>query len=116
MLMFSKTVVSVQHYSATHVESNWHRPDEFLPQRWLGDPEFANDDRYASQPFSYGPRACIGRNLGRAEMKLILSKILWNFDLELDEPRTGDWMKQKVYVLWEKPPLWVKLTPVKRQH
>jgi averantin hydroxylase len=48
-------------------------------------------------------------------MKLILSKILLNFNLELDEPRTGDWMRQKVYVLWEKPPLWVKLTPFKRQ-
>lgn len=47
-------------------------------------------------------------------MRLILSKILWNFDLELDEKKTGDWMNQRVYVLWEKPPLWVRLTPVKR--
>ena len=115
MLIPQKTVVSVQHYSATHVESNWHRPEDFLPQRWLGDTEFANDDRAASQPFSFGPRACLGRNLGKFEGKSILSRILWNFDLELDETRTGDWMNQKVYVLWEKPPLWVKLTPVQRQ-
>ena len=48
-------------------------------------------------------------------MKLIVSKLLWNFDLALEEDRTGDWMDQKVYVLWEKPPLWVRLTPVKEE-
>ena len=47
-------------------------------------------------------------------MRLILSKILWNFDLELDEQRTGEWMRQMAYVLWKKPPLCVELTAVKR--
>jgi averantin hydroxylase len=66
-------------------------------------------------PFSLGPRGCIGRNLAYAEMRLILAKVLWNFDLELDEQRCGEWMKcQKIYFLWEKPPLWVKLTAVKK--
>lgn len=44
-------------------------------------------------------------------MRLILAKILYNFDMTLsDECR--DWMKQKSYTLWDKPSLNVYLTPV----
>jgi cytochrome P450 len=38
--------------------------------------------RDASQPFSYGPRNCIGRNLAYVEMKLIIARLVWTFDLE----------------------------------
>jgi averantin hydroxylase len=62
-----------------------------------------------------GTRNCIGKNLAYAEMRLILAKVCWNFDMQLDEDRCADWMRdQKVFVLWEKPPLWVKLAPVKQ--
>ena len=54
----------VQH--STHVAHrstiNFKDPDVFAPERWLGDPEFATDNKEASQPFSVGPRSCIGRN------------------------------------------------------
>ena len=46
-------------------------------------------------------------------MRLILAKVLYNFDLDLDA-KTGQWMDQKVYGIWEKKPLWVKLKPVAR--
>jgi cytochrome P450 len=46
------------------------------------------------------------------EMRLILSKVLFDFDLEL-QPESQDWIaKQKVYTLWEKAPLMVKLKEV----
>jgi averantin hydroxylase len=104
----------MQQYASYRLEANFHRPDEFLPQRWLGDVQFADDDRAVLQPFSIGPRNCIGRSLAYAEMRLILAKILFNFDLELDEGMTGQWMDQKVYLLWEKKPLWVRLKSVTR--
>ena len=44
-------------------------------------------------------------------MRLILSKLLFNFDLELDQARTGDWADQRVFIFWEKKPLWVTLKP-----
>ena len=46
------------------------------------------------------------------EMRLLLTKVLYNFNLELcDESR--EWMeRQKVYILWEKLPLMVKVTSV----
>ena len=103
----------MQQYVSYHLRSNFHRPEEFLPQRWLGDVEFADDNRAVFQPFAVGPRNCLGRNLAYAEMRLILAKVLYNFDLDLDV-KTGPWMDQKVYTLWEKKPLWVKLKPTAR--
>jgi averantin hydroxylase len=107
-----QTSVAVQQYAACRSHTNFHRPDEFLPQRWLGDEEFANDRRETSQPFSIGARNCIGRQLAYAEMRLILAKILWHFDLQLDETKMGnrDWLaEQGVWILWDRSPLWVHL-------
>lgn len=53
-------------------------------------------------------------SLAYAEMRLILAKVLWHFDLELVRPEE-DWMRtQKVFALWEKESLGVKLTAVER--
>ncbi|KAK7409047.1 hypothetical protein QQX98_008751, partial [Neonectria punicea] len=41
--------------------ANFTDPETFIPERWLGDPRFANDKTDALQPFSYGPRNCIGK-------------------------------------------------------
>jgi hypothetical protein len=37
-------------------------------------------------------------------MRLIMAKILWNFDLELD-PSCSDWYNQPIFALWSKPAL-----------
>lgn len=104
----------MQQYASNRLEANFHRPDEFLPQRWLGDVEFANDTRAVMQPVAVGLRNCIGCNLAYAEMRLILAKVLFNFDLVLDEGKTGAWLDQNVYTLWQKKPLWVGLNPAAR--
>lgn len=106
-----QTMVSMVHYALYHNEKFFALPEEFHPERWLGDPRFANDDREVFQPFHIGPRSCIGRNLAYIEMRLILARVLWNFDLELAD-KTKDWIgNQKIYVLWEKVPLEVYLKP-----
>jgi hypothetical protein len=46
------------------------------------------------------------------EMRLIIAKVLYNFDLQLC-PESQDWMEQPVYILWEKQSLMVKVSPVK---
>ena len=49
-------------------------------------------------------------------MKLILTKVLLNFDIELcGEERNGrgEWNDQKVYLINEKTPLWVRIKPRK---
>ena len=55
------TGVGVTSWAATHAPKNFALPEEFVPERWLDDPRFANDDKQASQPFSMGARNCIGK-------------------------------------------------------
>ena len=36
-------------------------PNSFIPERFLGDERFANDNKAALNAFSMGPRNCIGK-------------------------------------------------------
>jgi cytochrome P450 len=51
-------------------------------------------------------------SLAYAEMRTILARLLFNFDMELVDPEV-DWLDQQVFFLWKKPPLNVNLTPVR---
>jgi cytochrome P450 len=57
----AKTVLVCQQYSAYHSETNFKHAGSFTPERFMGDPEFASDRRDVLQPFSFGPRNCIGK-------------------------------------------------------
>lgn len=108
------TRVGVHQTAAFWSPTNFARPREFVPERWLkeyqkGSSEFAADDRAVMQPFSYGPRNCIGRNLAYAEMKLILARMLWCFDLRLEGGHEG-WEDQRSSMVWIKKPLLVRLS------
>ncbi|KAK7427044.1 hypothetical protein QQZ08_006471 [Neonectria magnoliae] len=106
------TVAWVWHWATYHNPDNFALPESFIPERWEGtDPRCINDKKDAFQPFSHGARNCLGKNLGYAEMRLILARLLWNFDFELVDPKDKDWIyDQPMYGLWEKPPLKVHLT------
>jgi cytochrome P450 len=56
-----KTVVGVHHWSTYRSARNFKNPDQFCPERWLGDEKYAEDDKAAFQPFSFGPRVCIAK-------------------------------------------------------
>jgi len=108
------TAVGVSQYPAYHSERNFKDADLFAPQRWLGDPKYADDKRSMCQPFSYGPRNCLGKNLAYAEMRLIMAKMIWSFDLELD-PKSSNWLEGcRVKTLWVKPELAVRVREVVR--
>ncbi|KAH7041423.1 cytochrome P450 [Microdochium trichocladiopsis] len=106
------TVVSAHHWAMYHNEKYFKKPFEYRPERFLGDEEFADDVREVLQPFHVGPRNCIGRNLAYVEMRTILARILYNFDLEKSD-KTEGWLEQKNFNLWERSPLWARLTPRK---
>ena len=108
------TRVGVPSWAANRSPLNFRDPESFVPERWLEDIRYADDRREASQPFSIGPRACIGRNLAYAEMRIILARVLFEFDLELMET-SKSWLENlKNFNLWQKDPLMVKLRPVIR--
>ncbi|KAK3075007.1 hypothetical protein LTS18_014122, partial [Coniosporium uncinatum] len=110
------TSAYVSQHATNHSPRNFTDPDSFVPERWLAPSSSSPDstsmiDRYAAdkksafQPFSFGPRNCLGKNLAYAEMRLIMAKTVWNFDMALAEG-SEEWMeRQKVFALWEKGPL-----------
>ena len=57
----TQTYVQYSTHAAHRSTDNFAEPDVFAPERWLGEARFANDIREASQPFSIGPRSCVGR-------------------------------------------------------
>jgi cytochrome P450 len=117
------TSVCVSSWGAAHSASNFVDPDTFIPERFLETPEnkakYGGDIKKSAQPFSTGPRGCIGRNLTYVELRLILGALLWNFDLEfadgapLWDPK-DEFKGLRAFNTWEKSPLMVKLTDIRK--
>lgn len=111
LLTIHQTRVGVSHLGSYYADYNFSNPHEFIPERFIDkkDPAFANDDFAAYQPWSIGVRNCIGRNLAYAELRLTLAKLLWSFDITLDEGKTGDFLDQKIWSIWAKRELFVNI-------
>ncbi|KAK8011892.1 hypothetical protein PG989_000152 [Apiospora arundinis] len=107
------TIVDINMWTVHHDPNSFTLPDFFVPERWLGDERFKNDRLDAVEPFSAGPRNCIGRNLAYAEIRMVLARLVWNFDMEISQ-EDKDWVvDQKAYTVWDKPELHVWLKPRK---
>ncbi|KAJ3568839.1 hypothetical protein NPX13_g6283 [Xylaria arbuscula] len=95
-------------WSVSHGSEYFADPDAFIPERWT-DPE-SKDIKEASQPFSLGYRACIGRSFAYLQMSFALSKMIYTYDFELLN-KDLDWEAQsKHYVMWWKVPIQVRAT------
>ncbi|KAF2088093.1 cytochrome P450 3A3 [Saccharata proteae CBS 121410] len=77
------TVLSVPAYTMHHSKEIWGPDaDEFRPERW----EKATEEQKAAFiPFSYGPRACVGRNVAEMELALIVSTVFRRYEFELKQ-------------------------------
>lgn len=88
----------------------WPRPEEFLPERFLVDPDhelYPKPNAY--RPFEHGPRNCIGQTLVFLEMRIALIMTMRTLEIrpaydELDAQRLAkrgwlqSWLMQKGYV------------------
>ncbi|KAF2661056.1 cytochrome P450 [Lophiostoma macrostomum CBS 122681] len=111
------THVGVHQWSTYRSSRKFHDASSFRPERWLElskkdlSSPYYEDQRTGVQAFSVGSWACIGKNLGMAELRLILARMAWSFDMSL--PRVGkrvEWGSQKQYVLVEKTGFDVQLS------
>lgn len=63
MLTFRQTFLQVSIFAANMSPGNFTDPTSFVPERWIAPHgRYTDDKRGSVQPFSLGPRACIGKS------------------------------------------------------
>ncbi|KAK8107114.1 uncharacterized protein PG998_009127, partial [Apiospora kogelbergensis] len=100
------TEVYTSAFAVTHDVRYFHDPESFMPERWL-DPDCA-DVKEASQPFSLGYRACIGRNFAYMQMTSIMAKMLFKYDITLKNADLDFEASSHCHIMWWKAPTWVQ--------
>ncbi|TCV97833.1 cytochrome P450 [Luteibacter rhizovicinus] len=67
-------------------EAQFPQNEQFLPERWIFEQKPQRDDDPSRKifPFGGGARLCPGRFLALTEIKVVVSMIMHNFELELD--------------------------------
>jgi len=82
------TEVIVPTWAICHDPRYFTEPDEWIPERWI-ETEYIKDQslgRIAWQPFSLGPRACIGKNMAYVILRLTIARLVRSFDFDLVKP------------------------------
>ncbi|KAF2802338.1 cytochrome P450 [Mytilinidion resinicola] len=75
------TSVGIGAYEIQRDARYYGNPDEFIPERWLGEgPE--PFDRNAFLVFSYGPYSCVGKHLAYLELCDVIAGVVKTFDME----------------------------------
>jgi cytochrome P450 len=76
-----ETSVSISAYVAHRDEKVFPEPEEYRPERWLG--EDARELQAAFLTFSAGARGCIGRNISYLEQTVLLASVVHRFEFAL---------------------------------
>jgi len=88
------TMIVIAPYVLHRHRALWEKPDNFDPNRFLGDAR-ETIDRFAYLPFGVGPRICIGATFALQEASIVIGTIMRHFTLEL-VPGFTPWPVQKV--------------------
>lgn len=76
------TDVLCVHSEMVKEERYFPRAKEFVPERWLPEGDHLKAlHPFASMPFGFGPRTCIGRRFAQLEMETFLAKAFRNFNI-----------------------------------
>lgn len=85
-IVFQKgTIFAIESVMNHYYSANYEKPLEFRPERWLGE----GGKQWAPEPYTYltfsaGPRSCIGKQLAQLEMKLIVIKLMRDYEMEME--------------------------------
>ena len=92
------TLISLFLLGPHHDSTQWHKPTEFIPERF--DPESEYFDKPGEPgkmrhpdtlvPFSIGTRVCPGKSLAVFEAKVVISRLLHTIEYEVDQDLWND--------------------------
>ncbi|XP_032730496.1 25-hydroxyvitamin D-1 alpha hydroxylase, mitochondrial isoform X1 [Lontra canadensis] len=74
------TLVTLCHYATSRDPTQFPEPNSFRPARWLGEGPAPHP--FASLPFGFGKRSCMGRRLAELELQMALAQILTHFEVK----------------------------------
>ncbi|OBS14972.1 hypothetical protein FPOA_14006 [Fusarium poae] len=78
---------------ATHRDPTvYPDPEEWQPERWL---DTTTEMRASHNPFSRGPRNCVGKHLAEIGLHCTVARLYQLYDIENDPSITHDMMRQK---------------------
>lgn len=81
-------------YAIHHNEEYFPNSFEFLPERWLPGYDMTEEKLTAAKkafnPFSLGPRACIGRSLAMTEISVALARVIYSMDFRQSDGQIGE--------------------------
>jgi benzoate 4-monooxygenase len=98
------TVLSVPSFTIHRAPEVWGADVEaFRPERW-----FEEDKKEAMartfNPFSYGPRGCVGKNLANEEMTIIVGSVFRRYEIVMED--MGAPVRRFRALFPPPPPLW----------
>jgi cytochrome P450 len=120
--------VSTGLYCLSFNKDIYHEPFTFRPERWI----VSDDEKVGSSAesvaaaqnafcaFSTGSRGCVGKNLAWLEMRLVIAKALWHYEIKADptnnlgggdpdgrpgRQRTEEYQTYEIYVSDRKGPM-----------
>ncbi|KAF9446483.1 cytochrome P450 monooxygenase [Macrolepiota fuliginosa MF-IS2] len=79
------TILSVPSYSLHRDPAVWGEDfEDFRPERWFERDQAAMNKAF--NPYSLGPRGCVGRNLAAMEIQIFIASVMRRYDLALETP------------------------------
>lgn len=69
-----------------HHDKDWPDPETFDPDRWLADSRRGQCPHGSYVPFGWAPKACIGANLGMAQLMILTHLLCTRYRLHVAEP------------------------------
>lgn len=101
----------VQWLHSAQKDENFTNAKDFNPDRWLKESKCPVHNMDGFAPFGGGPRYCPGKNLALLEIRMVLSMLLRNFDIEMITPH--DEIPEIMAFTMMAGPYQFKLTPRK---
>ncbi|CAJ2511650.1 Uu.00g072750.m01.CDS01 [Anthostomella pinea] len=86
------TKVSTCLYCLSYSKDVYTEPFKFRPERWIANTDDPEGDPVESVElaesgfcaFSYGSRSCVGMTMAWIELRIVLAKLIWMFELKQD--------------------------------